>query len=266
LSIYAEEILARLDQTLDVVEKAYEEYQFNLVAQALYSFVWNDYCDWYVEVAKSEILAGDEKRKSALKALDYVLSAILRLLHPFIPHITEELWATFGFAGGSIQFQPLPQKLKRPFPSRDTTAMIYDLVEAGRNLRAEAGVASNQKVKFALRTSEEQMESEQPVLKHLLNASELIISSKFTPAPGTPVTTASAGELFLIVDVDLSAESERLDKEIAKVEADLRIVESKLSNKSFVDRAPKDVVELNRQRQKNFTEQLAKLKQAREQL
>jgi valyl-tRNA synthetase len=144
--------------------------------------------------------------------------------------------------------------------------MIYELVEAGRNLRAEARVPSNQKAKFALRTSDSQMQSEQPVIEHLLNASELIVNSKFKSAPGTPVATAAAGELFLIVEVDRTAERQRLDKEIAKIEEELRIVKAKLSNKSFVDRAPAAVVEEHRQRQKNFAEQLKKLKEAREKL
>jgi valyl-tRNA synthetase len=265
LSIYADEILARLDQTLDVVEAAYQEYQFNVVAQALYNFVWNDYCDWYVEAAKSEILGEDvAKRESALKVMDYVLNAILRLLHPFMPHVTEELWATFSFEGGSIHFQPRPQKLKRPFPSRNATVMIYELVEAGRNLRAEARVPSNQKVKFALRTSDPAIAAEQPTIERLLNASELIIDSK--ARAGMPVATTQAGELVLVVEVDRATERERLAKEIAKLETELKTVKAKLANKSFVDRAPAAVVEEHRRRQKNFAEQLKKLKEARKRL
>src|SRR5207248_7633540 len=102
---------------------------------------------------------------------DYVLNAILRLLHPFMPHLTEELWATLGFDGGSIQFQPLPDKLKLALPSGNLTATIYELVEVGRNLRAEARVASNQKVKYVLRSSDDKMRREGSVIAHLLNAS-----------------------------------------------------------------------------------------------
>ena len=265
LSIYASEILARLDQTIDAVEMGYRDYQFNAVAQALYNFVWNDYCDWFVEAAKSDIFSHDEdKKKSTLAVMDYVLNATLRLLHPFMPHLTEELWFTFGFVGGSIQFQSLPQKLKLLSPSRKLTAAIYEMVQAARNLRAQARIASNQKAKFVLRSSNEELQRERPVVAHLLNASELIVDPKFQTRPGTPIATTALGEILLIVDVDPSAERERLDKEIAKVEADLGLVESKLDNKSFVDRAPRDVVKLNRQRQQSFSEQLAKLKQARE--
>src|SRR5205085_6995427 len=112
LSIYSAEILARLDQTIDAVETGYRDYQFNAIAQALYSFVWSDYCDWFVEAAKSDIFSEDEsKKKSALAVVDYVLSGVLRLLHPFMPHITEELWSMFGFGENSIQFAATPEKL-----------------------------------------------------------------------------------------------------------------------------------------------------------
>jgi valyl-tRNA synthetase len=265
LSIYAGEVLARLDQTLDVIEAAYREYQFNVVAQALYSFVWSDYCDWYLEAAKSEISGQDPaKKKSALAVMDYVFHAILRLLHPFMPYLTEELWATFGFDGGSIQFQSLPQKLKLAFPSRKVTATIYELVEAGRNLRAEARVASNQKAKFALRSSDDAIQRERPVIAHLLNASELIVDPEYKSPTGVPVATISGGDLFLVMEVDRDAERERLDKGIAKVQGELRAAETKLKNKSFVDRAPAAVVEEHRRRLKDFSAQLEKLKQARE--
>src|SRR5213596_290602 len=112
LSIYALEVLARLNDTIDAIETAYREYQFNTVAQRLYDFVWSDYCDWFVEAAKTEIFSEDEdKKKSALAVMDFVLSAILRLLHPFMPHLTEELWSLLGLGKGSIQFAAPPEKL-----------------------------------------------------------------------------------------------------------------------------------------------------------
>ncbi|KAF5407699.1 MAG: Valine--tRNA ligase [Candidatus Udaeobacter sp.] len=111
LSIYALELLARLNETIDSIEAAYREYQFNTVAQRLYDFVWSDYCDWFVEAAKTEIFGEDEtKKKSALAVMDFVLSATLRLLHPFMPHITEELWSLLGLGSDSIQFAAPPEK------------------------------------------------------------------------------------------------------------------------------------------------------------
>jgi valyl-tRNA synthetase len=149
---------------------------------------------------------------------------------------------------------------------RKLVSAIYETVQAGRTLRAQARVASNQKAKFALRASPRELASEQETISRLLNASQLVIDPKFKASAGTPIAATALGEIVLVVEVDQSAERERLDKEIAKAEAELRTVETKLSNKSFVDRAPRDVVELNRQRQKNFTDQLRKLKEARDKL
>ena len=112
LSIYAIEVLARLNETIDAIETAYREYQFNIVAQRLYDFVWSDYCDWFVEAAKTEIFGEDEaKKKSALAVMDFVLSATLRLLHPFMPQLTEEtLVAYWASEKASIQFAAPPRK------------------------------------------------------------------------------------------------------------------------------------------------------------
>src|SRR5438270_12240578 len=111
LSIFAIEVLARLNETIDAVEKAYRDYEFNTVAQRLYDFIWSDYCDWFVEAAKTEIFSEDEsKKKSALAVMEHVLSAIARLLHPFMPHITEELWSLLGLGKDSIQFASPPKK------------------------------------------------------------------------------------------------------------------------------------------------------------
>src|SRR5436190_1698769 len=272
LSIYAMEVLARLDETIDAVEKAYRDYEFNTVAQRLYDFIWSDYCDWFVEAAKTDIFSEDEsKKKSALTVMDYVLSAIVRLLHPFMPHITEELWSLLGLGKESIQFAPPPVRAGLAVKAelakkRRLVAAIYETVQAGRNLRSQARIPSNLKAKFALRSKQSGLASEQETIARLLNASELIIDPKFKAGAGTPIATTPLGEVLLVVEVDRSAERERLEKEIARVEEELRTVEAKLKNKSFVDRAPSEVVELHRQRQKNFAEELKKLKEARDKL
>src|SRR5256712_3781241 len=175
LSIYAVEVLARLNETIDSLDAGYREYQFNVVGQRLYDFFWSDYCDWFVEAAKTEIFGADEsRRKSALAAMDFVLSAFLRLLHPFMPHITEELWSLLGLGNDSIQFALPPART----PLEDVDLMrkrrlvsnIYQTVQAGRNLRSEVKLPSNKKLRFIVRTNEKAISAEIPTIGRLLNA------------------------------------------------------------------------------------------------
>ncbi|HJT80405.1 MAG TPA: class I tRNA ligase family protein, partial [Chthoniobacterales bacterium] len=270
LSIYAVEVLSRLNETLEAVDAAYREYEFNVVAQRIYDFVWSDYCDWFVEASKSDIFGSNEARKrSSLAVMDHVLSAVLRLLHPFMPHVTEELWSIFRFGEGSIQFAAVPEPIDlggETADERSLVASVYEIVQAGRNLRSEARLATNQKAKFALRAVDPRLTGERSTIERLLNASELWIDAAFKGEAGIPVAMTRAGELFLVVEVDRAAERERLDKEIAKAERELQTVDNKLKNQSFVNGAPAAVVKEHRDRQKKFSEQLTKLKEARDRL
>ena len=271
LSIYAIEVLSRLNETIDAIDAAYRDYQFNAVAQRLYDFVWSDYCDWFVETAKTEIFSEDEaKKKCTLATMDFVLSATLRLLHPFMPHITEELWFLLGSGKGSIQFAAPPQKIAlddvTDVPGkRELVSAIYQTVQAGRNLRAESKQPSNKKIGFILRTEEKLISGQLPTLTRLLNAEEVRLDRKYQAPAGNPVAVTPLGEIFLaIAAADSARERERLDKEMAKIENELRTAENKLKNKSFVDRAPVAVVDEHRKRLKDLSAQLARLKQARE--
>ena len=271
LSIYAIEVLSRLNETIDAIDAAYRDYQFNAVAQRLYDFVWSDYCDWFVETAKTEIFSEEEaKKKCTLATMDFVLSATLRLLHPFMPHITEELWCLLGFGTGSIQFAAPPQKIAlddvTDVPGkRELVSAIYQTVQAGRNLRAESKQPSNKKIGFILRTEEKLISGQLPTLTRLLNAEEVRLDRKYQAPAGNPVAVTPLGEIFLaIAAADSARERERLDKEMAKIENELRTAENKLKNKSFVDRAPAAVVDEHRKRLKDLSAQLARLKQARE--
>jgi valyl-tRNA synthetase len=270
LSIFAIEVLARLNEAIDPIESAYREYQFNMVAQRLYDFVWSDYCDWFVEAAKTDIFSeGEATKNSALGIMDYVLSATLRLLHPLMPHLTEELWSLLRLGSGSIQFAAPPQKisldtLEDVSGKRQLVSAIYQTVQAGRNLRAEANIPSNRKIRFILRTNNKSLSDQIPALTRLLNAQKVELDPKYRAQAGNPVAITPLGEIFLTVGAaDEARERERLDKEIAKLENDLRTVEAKLQNSSFTDRAPAAVVEEHRRRLTDFTAQLAKLRQAR---
>src|SRR6184192_4188105 len=268
VSIYALELLARLNETIDAIEAAYRGYQFNTVAQRLYDFVWSDYCDWFVEAAKTEIFGEDEaKKRTALAVMDLVLSAVARLLHPFMPHITEELWSVLGLGKDSIQFVAPPEKIALDDISdltgkRRFVSAIYQTIQAGRNLRAGTKLPSNRKIRFILRTDNNLVSSHLSTLTRLLNAEEVEMDPKYQAQAGNPVAVTPLGEIFLTVAAaDRAGERQRLDKEIARIEIEMRAAEEKLGNKSFVDRAPATVVEEHRQRLKDFSAQLAKLKQ-----
>ena len=273
LSIFAVEVLARLNETIDAIEGAYREYHFNMVAQHLYNFVWSDYCDWFVEAAKTDIFSTDEAKKtSTLAVMDIVLSATMRLLHPFMPHLTEEIWSLLGLGKGSIQFAALPEKLGLDVVAdlaerRRLVSSIYETVQAGRNLRSTSKLPSNRKIRFILRTDDKQISEQTPTLSRLLNAEDLTLDPSYTAPAGTPVAVTRLGELFLaIAAADQGHERERLDKEIARIGEEARAAEAKLQNKSFVERAPKTVVEEHRRRIERFSGELQKLKQARESL
>ncbi|MFZ1219164.1 MAG: class I tRNA ligase family protein, partial [Chthoniobacterales bacterium] len=265
LSNYSSEVLARFNEMLVAVEEAYRKYEFNEVAHRLYDFFWGDYCDWFVEAAKTDIFGEDEARKkSVLAVMDFVLSGVLRLLHPFMPHITEELWAVFGFGAETIQFQPLPESIEVDASGVEKLRQVYDVVRSGRNLRAESRVPSNKKASFVLRPSWPINERDVATMARLLNAEELKVDLTFQAEAGLPVAATPLGELHLIIaTANRASERDRLDKEIARLENELRTVEAKLSNTSFVERAPAAVVEEHRKRKLDFSLQLAQLRLAR---
>jgi valyl-tRNA synthetase len=268
LSIYGIEVLARLNETIVAIEAAYREYQFNVVAQHLYRFVWTDYCDRFVEAAKTEIFGPNEAKKhAALAVMDYVLSAVLRLLHPFMPHITEELWSLLGFGEGSIQFAPLPDEMwfgHRDIASaRRAVSIIYNSVERIRNTRTDSGIPATEKVRARIDSDDPVLRSEAPIVARLTNMEEVIIE-KSTGYSGYSGYSAAGLIIIERAHVDTVAERERLDRQIAKAEEQLAATQRKLNNKFFIDRAPAEVVEEHRQRERDFSEQLAKLKQARE--
>ena len=274
LSIYGIEVLARLNETIVAIEDAYHEYQFNVVAQHLYRFVWTDYCDRFVEAAKTEIFGPNEAKKhAALAVMDYVLSAVLRLLHPFMPHITEELWSLLGLGEGSIQFAPLPDEMwfgHRDIASaRRAVSIIYNTVEKIRNTRTDSEISATEKVRVRIDSDDPVLRSEAPIVARLANMEEVIIE-KSTGYSGyySGYSGYSAAGLIIIerASVDTVAERERLDRQIAKAEEQLAATQRKLNNKPFIDRAPAEVVEEHRQRERDFSAQLAKLKQVRESL
>ena len=206
--------------------------------------------------------------------MDFVLSRVLRLLHPFMPHITEELWETLGYSapntgpgGRYLMYAQFPAALPPEWEhrhlagARSRTAAVYESVRKARNLRAEYRIPSNRKARFILRSQPDWASAELATFGRLINAEEVAIQPLYEPASGVPRVLTEMGELYMPLDglVDIEAEKARLKKEIAKTRADLEATSRKLGNPSFADNAPGAVVEEHRKRQTALGERLAQL-------
>ena len=284
LSSYSLDILAKLHALIENVNAAYAEYRFNEIAQAMYDFFWSQYCDWYVEAAKTEIFStSDSARESALSVMDYVLSHFLRLLQPFMPHLTEELWATLGYSAPShgkshLMYAAWPQSAGlaaaagidtgKIADAQQRAAAVYEAVGLARNLRAEYRIPSNKKVRFVLKAQPAWAADETDTFGRLINAETVAIDPLYQPARGEPRALTPLGELYLPLEglIDAEAELDRLTKEIAKVETELTTVRRKLSNESFVQNAPAAVVEEHRKRELDWSEKLSQLQKMRQAL
>jgi valyl-tRNA synthetase len=270
LSTWDRWIVSRLQKTEAEVEQGFAEYRFDNVASAIYRFVWDEYCDWHVEIAKRQLQDPDEAvQRGARRTLVRVLEAALRLAHPIVPFITEELWQKVaplaGKKGDTIMLQPYPksqpEKIDEAAEREIATAM--GVVNAARNLKAEMKLTPQQRVPFyitgkpggALLAAVEALV--RPSVIH--TADEL-------PSSESPVAVVDAHRIMLHVEVDRAAERERLSKESARLEGEIVKAKAKLGNTSFVERAPAKVVEQERARLAGFESTLAKVRQQLEKL
>ena len=272
-------LLHRFDTMHAALRGAYADYRFHEVAGLLYDFFWGDYCDWFVEAAKPILNGGDEQAMNAiLTVMDATLSGTLRLLHPLMPHVTEELWKRLGFqapasasgtgerAGLLLYTVPPAEKLLN-LPESEITAAstrttaLYAAIHAARNLRAEFKIPSQQQVRFLLAPKEEIHDSRRAIFAGLTRASGLEILKDIPPA-GTPSVVTDLGTIYMPLEglVDLDAERKRIAAEITKVEAELVKVEAKLADTSFVEKVPANVLEDHRQRREKWSEKLETLK------
>jgi len=256
-------VLMRLDQAIREVTQALAEYKFSDATTTLYRFFWNEYCDWYVEASKAVIYGSDEALKvNKVAVIDFVLGQLLRLFHPFLPFITEELWHGMGFAkdlpenqgGKTLMFalwpKPLSDEEKEYFGLDDTADAVaqakYDLVSLGRGLRRDCKIDPAKKIRFTVRPAGTLSPSDVEVLKLLLNAEALdVVDAAWTPDRGTPVAVNALGELFLPLAglIDFEAERTRLTKELERVKIEVTKVQEKLANPAFAAKVPAKVLE-----------------------
>ena len=257
------------------VAQGFSDYRFDNIATHIYQFVWDEYCDWYLEVAKVQMQHGnDAQQRATRRTLLRVLETILRLAHPIIPFITESLWQTVAPLanhklkpeGDSIMLQPYPmsETKKIDIDAENWMANLKALTVSCRNLRGEMQLSPAQRVPLLLQatgsTERTQLDAFAPYLQSLAKLSEVQIVDVLPESPA-PVSVAGQTKLMLKVEIDIAAERERLTKEIARLNAEITKAQSKLDNAGFVARAPAQVVEQEKERVANFGATLNKLQE-----
>ena len=259
-------IVSILQRTEAEVEKAFADYRFDLAAKAIYEFVWDEYCDWYLEFAKVQIQNGDDAVKRATRrTLLRVLETILRLAHPIMPFITEEIWQTIapmtGKNGASIMLEPYPQAQidKLDDASEMWVAELKQMVVATRSLRSEMGISPAERVPLFAAGNIVKLTEYASYLQALAKLESVTISNEL-PEADAPVMLVNDYKLMLKVTINVIEESARLSKEIARIDAEISKANSKLNNESFVARAPVAVVEQEKARVAEFSANLKKLK------
>jgi valyl-tRNA synthetase len=262
-------IVSRLQRTEAEVEQAFDEYRFDNAAGAIYRFVWDEYCDWYVELAKLELQDPDAAvQRGTRRTLVRVLEAALRLAHPIMPFITEELWQKIaplaGKTGETIMLQRYPKSQPEKIDSaaEADVAVLKEWTVAARNLRAEAKISPAERV-MLYRTADPAVSALPAVLRAITSLARLSGFEKRDPLPDapSPVAVLSNARIMLQKEVDPAAERERLKKEIARLEGEIEKAKAKLANPSFVAKAPAKIVEQERSRLAAFEATLARLKE-----
>jgi valyl-tRNA synthetase len=285
-------ILMKLDGAVREVTQALDEYRFSDATAALYRFFWSEFCDWYLEAAKAALGRPSEAsieghptpvessplRDNTLAVIDIVLAYTLRMFHPFLPFITEELWQSMGFnadlpadqGGTTIMSAHWPKPFTNDewqYFDLDPSAMElaedrYAVVNAGRGLRRDFNIGSSKRVRFVLRNTGGLSEHDHTVLQILLNAQPLdVVKAGWAAPKGTPVVLTALGELFLPLEglVDVEAERGRIAKEISKAQSELEKVRAKLADPNFADKVPAAVLDEHRQREATWAEKLSHL-------
>lgn len=265
-------IISKLQHVEAEVARGFAEYRLDNVANTLYQFVWDEFCDWYLEIAKVQIQTGDAaQQRGTRRTLIRVLEAILRLAHPVIPFITEELWQKVapvaGKTGDSISVAPYPQANPDNInPQAEAyVARLKAVVDACRNLRGEMNVSPSTRLPAYVVGDAAFMRQAAPVLQALAKLSEVKVfddeAAWAQAAQAAPVAVVGDARLCLYMEIDVAAEKARVAKEIARLDGELTKANGKLSNEAFVAKAPPAVIEQERKRIADFTATLGKLRE-----
>jgi valyl-tRNA synthetase len=269
LSAWDRWIVSLLQRTEADVEQAFADYRFDNAAAAIYRFIWDEYCDWYLEVAKDQLGKGNEaQQRGTRRTLVRVLETALRLAHPIIPFITEELWQSVrplaGKTGDTIMLSRYPKSQPEKFDeaAEADVALAKQVVNATRNLRSEMKIAPKERI--TLYVTGEPGATTIAACLSLARAEPKLVA--VVPYTGSPVAIVGALRLMPHIDVDPKVERDRLAKELARLDGEIGKAKAKLANASFVERAPSSVVAQERERLAGFEATLAKVRQQLERL
>lgn len=261
-------ILHRFSETAKKVTKHLETYHFGEAGRQLYEFIWDEFCDWYIEFAKLHLYGEDAEAKQTTKSvLCYVLDRTLRLLHPFMPFVTEEIWQHLPHQGKSIvvadwptdEFFEYPQAVKE-------MSLLIEVIRSIRNIRAEANAPVSKPIDILIRPSdlEKQTDLEKgiPFIRHLCHPNELKISTELEAPTKTMSAVVTGAEIFVPLAglIDVEQEVQRLQKELKSLQFEVDRVKKKLANQKFVEKAPAHIVEAEREKEKNYLTKLQKVK------
>ena len=271
-------ILSRLHAVTKEVQSALAEYRFNDVASALYHFIWHEYCDWYLELSKPALFEepGSASRKAAQTVLVHALETALRLLHPIMPFITEEIWQSLPEgargrgAAESIMIAPFPvaDAVLSNAEIEQDMQMVMDLIIAIRNIRGEMNIAPSLQISVIVKVDSEKLgehlEKNAGYAKTLARIKELHIGISESKPKAVATAVIKGAEVYVPLEgiIDLTQERDRLQKEIAKISKDIEVFSKKLSNKNFVDKAPREVVEKDTAKLEEFKIKRDKLEQS----
>ncbi|WHX27647.1 valine--tRNA ligase [Virgibacillus halodenitrificans] len=261
-------ILTRLNETIEHVTKNTNKYEFGEAGRYLYNFIWDDLCDWYIEMAKLPLYGEDEAKKTTTRSvLAYVLDQTMRMLHPYMPFITEEIWQKLPHKGESITVAKWP-KVREEFHDEEASKvmkLLVSIIKSVRNIRAEVDTPMSKQIKLIIQAESQSimdaLESNREYLQRFCNPSELVIATNVEAPEKAMSAVITGAELFLPLEglIDFDKEIERLEKELAKWTKEVERVQKKLSNKGFVSKAPEAVVEEERQKEKDYLEKQAKV-------
>jgi valyl-tRNA synthetase len=273
-------ILSKLQEAIKDFDESIEKFRFNDAAHVLYEFVWHQYCDWYVEYTKGVVGAGDEARsRQVLRIMHHVFSTSIRLLHPMMPFITEELWHVMEYAKleGDEESWVMtsawptalsPAELKEMGIDDESVSYIddkHDLIRVARTLKSDYGIVPSQKVAYLIKPDSPDMEkrllSDRDSIAGLLNAKSLEIGCDLDVGEAMPSGVSTVGNVYMPLEgvVDIEAETKRLSSQMEKVESGIRQVASKLDNVAFVSKAPQEVVDQQKERKKTLLEEREKI-------